>query len=161
MARERCPQELCGASRDLNEEPSRGSLGTEDGLHSRATLSPDRCHLDDAAVRINLHHRHDVAVWEIDVVKRTIRIGEDLLPSARNVGELREKLLEIVRWQGEQEPVLGPTWRIGHTVYTDEVALEITHFGRGALGFWRGVHANWMRGASRILGGRVTGGARY
>src|SRR3979490_2322034 len=96
---ERRPRHQCSASWNLNEEPSRGSLGTKDGLHSCATLPPNRCHLDDAAVRINRYNRHDPAVREIDVVERTIRIREDLLAQARNAGELRQKLLEITGWQ--------------------------------------------------------------
>src|ERR1700730_12696457 len=39
-----------------------GTRGAEDGLHGGATLPADRCHLNDAAVRINCHHRYDTAV---------------------------------------------------------------------------------------------------
>src|SRR5713101_3869930 len=41
---------LCCAPRDLDEKPDGGTLGTEDGLHTGATLPPDRCHLNDTAV---------------------------------------------------------------------------------------------------------------
>jgi hypothetical protein len=45
------------AARHLDQKPDRGDLGAEEGLHTRATLPTDRCHLNDAAVRINRDHR--------------------------------------------------------------------------------------------------------
>jgi hypothetical protein len=51
-----------GAPRDPDEKPDGGTRGAEDGLHGRATLPADRCHLNDAAVRINRHNRDDTAV---------------------------------------------------------------------------------------------------
>ena len=61
----------------------------------------DRCHLDDAAVRINRHHRDDTAVGEEYMVERTIGVHQDLPAFAANVFKLRHKPLEIGRWQGE------------------------------------------------------------
>src|ERR1051326_1581984 len=49
---ERRARHPCRAARDLDQKSDGGCLGTEDGLDSRATLPADRCHLDDAAVRI-------------------------------------------------------------------------------------------------------------
>jgi hypothetical protein len=40
------------AARELDQKPDRGCLGAEVGLHTRATLPTDRCHLNDAAIRI-------------------------------------------------------------------------------------------------------------
>jgi hypothetical protein len=40
------------AARHLDQKPDRGDLGAEEGLHTRATLPTDRCHLNEAAVRI-------------------------------------------------------------------------------------------------------------
>jgi hypothetical protein len=37
------------------QKPDRGCLGAEEGLHTRATLPTDRCHLNNAAIRIRLH----------------------------------------------------------------------------------------------------------
>jgi hypothetical protein len=62
----------------LYEESGRGSLGAEDGLHTRATLPADRCHLDDGAVRVNRDDGDDTAIWEKYIVKRTVSI--DLEP---------------------------------------------------------------------------------
>jgi hypothetical protein len=70
-------------------------------LHGRATLSADRCHLDDAAVPINSHCRDDTAVWEEHMVERTIRVDQDLLAFAAYVLEFRQQLLEIGGWQGK------------------------------------------------------------
>ena len=77
------------------------ALGTEDGLHTRATLPTDRCHLNDAAVRINRHHRDDTAIGEEYMVERTISVHQDLPALAANVFKLRHKLLEIAGWQGK------------------------------------------------------------
>ena len=79
----------------------RGTLGTEDGLHAAATLPSDRCHLNDAAVRINRHHRDDTAIGEEDMVERTIGVHEDLRALAANVFKLRHKPLEIAGGQRE------------------------------------------------------------
>src|ERR1700680_3880954 len=38
------------AARNLDQKPDRGCLGAEEGLHARATLPTNRCHLNDAAV---------------------------------------------------------------------------------------------------------------
>src|ERR1019366_1399542 len=92
---------LCCAPRDLDEKPGGGTLGAEDGLHTRATLPTDRCHLNDTAVRINRHHRDYTAVGEKYMVERTVSVGENLLALAANLFELRHKLLEIAGWQGE------------------------------------------------------------
>src|SRR5450631_3875556 len=98
---ERRARHLCCVPRDLDEKPDGGSLSTEDGLHTRATLPTDRCHLNNAAVRINRHHRDDTAVGEEYIVERTISVHKDLLALAANVFKLRHKLLEIGGWQGE------------------------------------------------------------
>jgi hypothetical protein len=92
----------------LDQKPDRGSLGAEEGLHTRATLSTDRCHLNDAAVRINSDHRDDTAIGEEDVVERTISVHENLLALAANVFKLWHEPLEIARWKGKQKPVAGP-----------------------------------------------------
>jgi hypothetical protein len=55
------------AARDLDQKPDRGCLGAEEGLHTRATLTTDRCHLNDAAVRINRDHRDDTAIGEEEI----------------------------------------------------------------------------------------------
>ena len=73
-----------------------------------ATLPPDRCHLNDAAVRINRHHRDDTAVGEEDMVERTIGVHQDLPALAVNLFKLRHELLEIAGWQSEQKPIAGP-----------------------------------------------------
>jgi hypothetical protein len=98
---ERRARHLCCAPGDLDEKPDGGTLGTEDGLHSRATLPTDRCHLNDTAVRINRHHRDDTAVGEEYMVERTISVHKDLPAMAANVFKLRHKLLEIRGWQVE------------------------------------------------------------
>ena len=74
----------------------------------RATLPTDRCHLNDAAVRINRHHRDDTAIGEEYMVERTISVHEDLPALAANLFKLRHKPLEIAGWQGEQKPIAGP-----------------------------------------------------
>ena len=106
--RERDARHLCRASRDLDQELSRGSLGTEDGLHTREALSPDRCHLNDAAIRINCQGRDDTAIREVDMIERTISVYQDLFTLAWNVFELRHNLHEIAGRQSEQKPIAGP-----------------------------------------------------
>ena len=96
------------AARDLDQKPDRGSLGAEEGLHTRATLPTDRCHLNDAAVRINRDHRDDTAIGEEDMVERTISVHENLPALAANVFKLRHEPLEIAGWQGKQKPIAGP-----------------------------------------------------
>jgi hypothetical protein len=85
----------------LDEKPDGGALGTEDGLHTGATLPTDRCHLNDTAVRINRHRRDDPAIGEEYMVERTISVHEDLPALAANLFKLRHKALEIAAWQGE------------------------------------------------------------
>jgi hypothetical protein len=85
----------------LDQKPDGRTLGTKDGLHTAATLSTDRCHLNDVAVRINRDYRDDTAMGEKDVVERTISVYEDLLALAANVFKLRHKSLEIAGWQGK------------------------------------------------------------
>jgi hypothetical protein len=89
---------LCCAPRDLDEIAGGGTLGTEGSLHSRTTLPTDRCHLDDAAICINRHHRDDTAVGEKYMVERTISVHQDLLAFAAYVFKLRHDLLEIGGW---------------------------------------------------------------
>jgi hypothetical protein len=92
----------------LDEKPDGGTLGAEDGLHTRATLPTDRCHLNDTAVRINRHHRDHTAIGEKDMVERTVSVHEDLLALAANVFKLRHKPLEIAGWKREQKPITRP-----------------------------------------------------
>jgi hypothetical protein len=73
-----------------------------------ASFSPDRRHLDYAAVRINRHYRDDTAVGEVHVVQRTIGVQENLLRLAADLFELRHEALEIARRQGEQKTIAGP-----------------------------------------------------
>ena len=89
------------AARHLDQKPDRGDLGAEEGLHTRATLPTDRCHLNDAAVRINRDHRDDTAVGEEDMVERTISVHQHLPAVAANVLKLRHESLEIAGWQGK------------------------------------------------------------
>jgi hypothetical protein len=85
----------------LDEKPDGSTLGTEDGLYTRATLPTDCCHLNDTAVRINRYHRDYTAIWEEYMVERTVGVHEDLSALAANLFKLRHKLLEIAGWQGE------------------------------------------------------------
>ena len=102
MARVNAARDIFAALPGIwTKKPDGGSLGTEDGLHSRATLPTDRCHLNDTAVGINRHHRDDTAVGEEYMVERTIRVHQDLLALAANGFKLRHKPLEIGGWQGE------------------------------------------------------------
>src|ERR1700738_1248280 len=89
------------AARDLYQKSDRGCLGAEEGLHTRATLPPDRCHLNDAAVRINRDHRDDPAIGKEDMVERTISVHKNLRALAANVLKLRHESLEIAGWQGK------------------------------------------------------------
>jgi hypothetical protein len=105
---ERRARHLCCAPRDLDEKPDGRTLGTENGLRTRATLPTDCCHLNDTAVRINRYHRDHTAVWEEYMVERTVGVHEDLLALATNLFKLRHEPLEIAGWKGEQKPVAGP-----------------------------------------------------
>src|ERR1700730_8473037 len=89
------------AARDLYQKPDRGCLGAEEGLHTRATLPPDRCHLNDAAVRINRDHRDDTAIGEKDMFERTISVHEDLPALAADLLKLRHESFEIAGCQGK------------------------------------------------------------
>jgi esterase/lipase superfamily enzyme len=77
-------------------------------LHTAATLPTDRCHLNDAAVRINRHHRYDTTIREEYVVERTVSVHQDLPALAWNAFKLRHKPLEIAGWQSKQKPIAGP-----------------------------------------------------
>src|ERR1700730_4936681 len=88
-------------ARDLDQKPDRGCLGAKEGLHARATLPTDRCHLNDVAVRINRDHRDDTAIGEEDMVERTISVHENLRALAANVLKLRHESLEIAGWQSK------------------------------------------------------------
>jgi hypothetical protein len=92
---ERRARHLCCVSRDLDKKPDVGTLGTEDGLHTRATLPADRCHLNDTAVRINRHHRDDTAVGEEYMVERTVSVHYDLIALAANAFKLRISCLRL------------------------------------------------------------------
>jgi hypothetical protein len=89
------------AARDLNQKPDRGCFGAEEGLHTGAPLPTDRCHLDDAAVRINRDDRDDPAIGEEDMVERAVGVHENLSALAANVLKLRHQSLEIAGWQGK------------------------------------------------------------
>jgi hypothetical protein len=78
-------------------------------LHAAAALSSDRCHLNDAPVRINRYHRDHTAIGEKYMVERTISVHEDLRALAANLFKLRHKPLEIAGGQGEQKPIAGPS----------------------------------------------------
>jgi hypothetical protein len=95
--RKRHARHPCGASRDLNQQLDRGTLGTEDCLYARAALPSDRCRLNDMAVRVNRKYRDNPAIGEEDMVERTVSVHEYLLALAANVFKLRHKLLEIAR----------------------------------------------------------------
>jgi hypothetical protein len=43
------------------------------------------------------------------MVKRTIRVHEDLRALAAYLFKLRHKPLEIAGWQGKQKPIAGPS----------------------------------------------------
>jgi hypothetical protein len=92
----------------LDQKSGGGTLGTEDSLHPAATLPTDRCHLNDAAVRINRHYRYDTAIREEYVVERTINVQQNLHAFAANLFKLRHEPLEIAGWQGKQKPIAGP-----------------------------------------------------
>jgi hypothetical protein len=79
----------------LHQKPDGRLLGAEDGLHPRATLPADRCHLDDGAVRIDRHHRDNAAIGEVYVVERTVGVHEDLPALAVDLFQLRHEALEI------------------------------------------------------------------
>jgi len=85
----------------LDEKPDGGTLGTEDGLRTRATLPTDCCHLNNTAVPIDRHHRDDTVIGQEYIVERTISVDQDLPDSAWNAFKLRQKLREIAGWQGE------------------------------------------------------------
>src|SRR3984893_12852224 len=89
------------AARDLDQKPDGGCFGAEEGLHTGATLPTNRCHLNDAAVRINRDHRDHPAIGEEDMVERTISVHENLPALAANVLELRHESLESTGWQGQ------------------------------------------------------------
>ena len=101
IARAKAARDILAALPGIwTKKPDRGSLGAEEGLHTRATLPTDRCHLNDAAVRIDRDHRDDTAIGEEDMVERTISVHENLIALAANVFKLRHELLEIAGWQG-------------------------------------------------------------
>ena len=100
-SRSRTLQSLRTEAAYLYQKPDRGCFGAEEGLHTRATLPTDRCHLNDAAVRINRDHRDDTAIGEEDMVERTISVHENLRALAANMLKLRHELLQIARWQGK------------------------------------------------------------
>src|SRR5476649_1065468 len=54
----------------------------------RATLPPDRCYLNNTAVRINRRLPDDTSIREEDLVERIINIHQDLLVLAENLFKL-------------------------------------------------------------------------
>ena len=108
--RERRPGHLCRAPGDLDQEPGRRHFGAQDGLHARATLPANRCHLDGAAVRIDRQDRDDAAIGEEDMIERTIGVHQDLLGVAWNAFKLRQKPFEIAGRQSKQKTVPRPAW---------------------------------------------------
>jgi hypothetical protein len=109
MARVKAARDiLTSGPRDLDEKLDRGAPGPEDGLHIGETLPSDRCHLNNAAVRINRHHRDHAAIGEEHMVERAIRVHQDLRALAANLFKLRHKPIEIARRQREQQPIARP-----------------------------------------------------
>jgi hypothetical protein len=86
---ERRARHLCSATRDLDQQLGGRRPAPKKGLHARATFPSNGCHLNDAAVRINPHHRDHAAVREEHLVERTVGVHEDLVASASDVFELR------------------------------------------------------------------------
>jgi hypothetical protein len=72
------------APRNLDEQSDGGTLGAEDGLETRATLSADRCHFYDTAVFIDSDHRDDATIREKNIVERAIGVQQDLTVLAGN-----------------------------------------------------------------------------
>jgi hypothetical protein len=101
MPRVNAARDIFAAPGDLDEKPHGRNFGAEDGLHSRATLPTDGCHLNDTAVGIHSHRRDDTDVGEEYMFERTISIHQDLPAFAAYLFKLGHKLLKIRRWQGE------------------------------------------------------------
>jgi hypothetical protein len=80
-----------------------------------AALPPDGCHLNDPAVGVNGDGRDDTAVWEEDMIERTVSVDQDLFAPTANVLKLWHELLEIAGRQGKQEAIAGPIRRGVHT----------------------------------------------
>src|SRR6516162_5930942 len=129
-AHERRAHHLRRAPGDLDEKPVEGTFGTDGGLHTRAPLSADRCHLDDTAVCINRHRRDHTAVREEYMVERTINVDQDLLAFAADPLERRHKPREIGGWKGPQKPIARP---IRHRSHPNSVPLAYFQFRLG----WR------------------------
>ena len=127
--RERPARHPCRAPRDLDQKPDGRLLGAEDGLHPSATLPPDRCHLDDAAVRIDRHHRDDTAIGEVYMVERTVGVREDLPALAVTLFKLWYEPLEIAGWEGEQKPIAGPIRWSSHTLVIGSLWLQVRPAG--------------------------------
>jgi hypothetical protein len=83
-------------------------------LESSATLSANRCHFDDTAVRINRHDRYDTTIWKKNIIERAIGVHQDLTVSAGNLFKLRHQPLEIAGWERKQEPILRPICWFAH-----------------------------------------------
>jgi hypothetical protein len=77
----------------------------QDGLHSRATLPSDRCHLNHTAVLIHGHRRDDAAIGKEYLIERTIGVHQNMVALAFYLLKLRRKPLEIGRWHRKQQTI--------------------------------------------------------
>jgi hypothetical protein len=92
----------------LDKQSHRGLLLPEEGLESRETLSANRCHFNDTAVRINRHDRYDATIWKKNIIERAIGVQQDLTVLAGNWLQVRHKPFEIAGWERKQEAILHP-----------------------------------------------------
>jgi hypothetical protein len=92
----------------LDKQSHRGLFLPEEGLESCATLSANRRHFDNTAVRINRHDRYDATIWKKNIIERAIGVHQDLTVLAGNLFELRHQPLEIAGWERKQKSVLRP-----------------------------------------------------
>jgi hypothetical protein len=92
----------------LYEKARRRGLGSVDGLDACVAFSPDRCHLDDATIRVNCHRGDNTAIWEKEFVEGRVSVDEQLLTLAGNMLKLWHESLEIARREREQESVARP-----------------------------------------------------
>src|SRR5688572_1639937 len=92
---------FCCGSWDLNKQAGSGTLGTENGLHTRATLPADGCHFYGTAIGVYRYQRDHTAIGEVDMVERTVGIHENLASLTAHLLKLRSKPLESTRRQGE------------------------------------------------------------
>src|SRR6185295_3394722 len=82
---EGCASHFYGTAWNLNKKPDRRIARAEKCLHARTALPADRGHLDDSTVRIHRNDRHNAGVGKENVIKRTIRICENLFAATDNM----------------------------------------------------------------------------